>query len=125
YTVHHKGLLGRVVVLLVLVPEAYQHERAESHAFPSYEHHQEVVAHYQDQHEEYEQVEVGKEPPETVIFFHIAHREHVDQESDPRDHHQENRGKGVDQEGYRCREISGHDPIEHTWFQLGSWFSLA
>src|SRR5262249_6255063 len=57
-TVHDKCFLGSIVICLFLEPEANEQVREKSYPFPADEHNEVVVAQYQQQHEEDEQVEV-------------------------------------------------------------------
>jgi hypothetical protein len=90
--VREECFLARVRGALLLVPEADEQIRAQAHAFPTDEQHQEVAAEDQHEHEEAEQVQVGEEPrvrPARLVA-HVGGRVHVDQHAnacDDEDHH--------------------------------------
>src|SRR4030095_11048907 len=62
-----EGLLARVSGGLLLVPEADQEIRAEAHRLPAHVEEEEVASHYERQHGEDEEVEVGEEAREARI----------------------------------------------------------
>ena len=76
--VDDERLLGRVRCRLLLVVEANQQVRAQAHAFPADEHHQDVRAEHQHQHEEAEQVQVREEPGEVGVGFLVHVRGRID-----------------------------------------------
>ena len=58
--------------LLLVEVVADQQIRTQTHAFPSDEHHHVVVAQDQREHREHEEVQVGEEPVEAVLFVHVT-----------------------------------------------------
>src|SRR4029077_14596827 len=67
---------------------AEQQVAAQSDAFPSDEKHQKILGQHQNQHEKYEQVQVGEEPIIAIFVCHVADGVNVDQQADAGDHHQ-------------------------------------
>ena len=82
---------------LLLEPEADQQIRAEPDAFPADEHHQEVAAEHEHQHERREQVqvrEVAGERRRSVL--HVADRVDVDQQADAGHDQHHHRRQGIE-----------------------------
>ena len=94
--------------------EADQQVRAEAHAFPADEHHQEVRAEDEHEHERGEQVQVGEVAGElgVALLVHVGRRVDMDQRSDAGDHQDHDRRQRVDPQGERHREVARRDPRE-------------
>src|SRR6185295_19494962 len=112
YPVHYEGLLGRVVVGVLLEPEADQQIRAETHPFPPNKHQQKVVGKYQREHREHEEVQIRKEPPVTLVAPHIPGRENVDPERDERDEQDVDHRERIQQEREVSSKVANVDPRE-------------
>jgi hypothetical protein len=93
-------LLARIRRALLLVPVTDQQVRAQAHAFPAHEHHQEIAAQDEHEHEEAEQIEVAEESRETAarLLGHVRRRIHMDQGADPGDDENHHPGKRIEAE---------------------------
>src|ERR1051325_24375 len=74
-----------------LIPKTDQQERTKTDAFPSDKKQQQVVAHYQEQHEKDEKIQVNKKPHHVLVMLHVAQRIEVNEKADA----------GYDQKHYR------------------------
>ncbi len=111
--VDDKGLVGRNTVPDVLVPEPDQQVGAETHAFPTQEYDDEVVAHHQVEHREHEQVQVREELPVAPIALHVADRVDVDKRADARHDQHHDQRKLIDAVGkVDTQSAGGHPRIE-------------
>ena len=96
--VDDEGLLAGVGGRLLREPEPDQQVRAEAHAFPADEHHREVGAEHQHEHERREQVQVREVARvlAVALLVHVGRRVDVDEEPDARhdeDHHRRRAGR--------------------------------
>jgi hypothetical protein len=91
-------------------PETDKQKRGQTHALPADEHHQVIAGQNQCEHEEHEQVQIGKEAIEAPFFPHIADRINVDHKADARDHQQHHQRKLVKIKGEIDLEAAGPDP---------------
>ena len=96
-------LLAGVRRALLLVPVADQQVRAEAHAFPAHEHHQEVVSQDEHEHEEAEQVQVAEEARDAAarLVGHVGRRVDVDQRADAGDDEDHHPGQRIEPEAPR------------------------
>ena len=101
--VGNEGLLPRVRRALLLVPVADQQVRAEAHAFPAHEHHEEVVPQDEREHEEAEEVQVAEEPRDAAarLVGDIRRRVDVNQRADAGDDQQHHPGQRIEAEAPR------------------------
>src|SRR5262249_33919264 len=83
--IHDERFLGGVVckVLCEVIPD--QQIRAETDAFPAYEHQKEIVRDHQRQHRKHEQVKESKEPPVAIFASHVPGSKNVNPKRDERD----------------------------------------
>jgi len=110
--VHDEGLVRRLAVVAVGVPETDQQVGAQPNTFPAQEQDHEVIPEDQVQHGEDEQVQVGEKAPETIISMHVAHRIHMDEAAHARDDHGHQQGELIKPVGKVNRQIAGHHPSE-------------
>ena len=105
-------LLPGVTRALLVIPEPDQQVGAEPHSFPADEHHQEVAAQDEDQHEEAEQVEIAKIPRKrgAGLVVHVGRRVDVDQEPDPGHHKNHHPRQRVQRE--RPRRLEHAVPVD-------------
>ena len=103
--VDDERLVGRVGVLLVLVPEADQEVGADADELPEDEDHEDVGRRHQAEHREAEEREVREEPRIARIVVHVPHRVDVDQGRDERDHQEHDHGQVVDVDPERDRQV--------------------
>ena len=96
-------LLAGVRRALLLVPVADQQIRAQADPFPADEHHQEVVAQDQHQHEEAEQVEIAEEARHAGprLVGDVGGRVDVDQRADAGDDQQHHPRQRIEPESPR------------------------
>src|ERR1700690_2850194 len=73
---------------MLLEIEANQQIRGEADALPAYKHEQKILRQHQRQHEEHEEIEIGKERPVALLVRHITDRVDVDEEADAGDDQQ-------------------------------------
>ncbi|MNE19684.1 hypothetical protein D3C80_1127740 [compost metagenome] len=133
--VDHEGLDGGGRGGVLLVPEADQQIRRQTHAFPAEEHLQEVGGRHQRQHHEGEQRQVGEEARTAVVLSHVApgievnqrrHRRHHDQHGGRHGVHADrpvrlevadvDEGRDVDGEGFEPAPgpLAEHDPRDRA-----------
>ncbi len=114
--VDDEGLHPAVGIPAVAVPEADQQIRAEPHAFPAEEEHQQVVAEDEQQHRAQEQVQVREEALEAavvaVVVVHVADRVDVDQRADARDDQAHDRRERIERETHLGGNATRADPGE-------------
>ena len=93
---------------LLLVPVADQQVRAQAHAFPAHEHHQEVASQDEHEHEEAEQVQVAEEARDAAarLVGHVGGRIDVNQRPDPGDDEQHHRRERIEPESPRHFEVA-------------------
>src|SRR5581483_973285 len=88
-----EGLLACVSVRFVAEPEADEQIRAQSNAFPPDEQQWIVAAQHEQQHEEDEEIQIGKVARIAGIVLHVPDAEQMDEETDARHdeghHHRE------------------------------------
>jgi len=70
----------------------------------------------QDEHEEDEEIEVGKVPGEIPVIMHVAVGIYVDNKGNARDDHHHDDGERVDQEADVRLKLTGKDPLEQDFF---------
>ena len=92
-------------LLLVVVPD--QQVRAQAHAFPPDEEHEEVAAEHEDEHREHEEVQVREEAPVALLVPHVARGVDVDEETHERDEQQHQGRQRIDPQ----RHV--HVPVAH------------
>src|SRR5256886_15390152 len=97
--IHDERLAAGVGIDLLSEPETDQEIAAQPYAFPSHEHHREVGAQHQYQHEEHEQVEIREVARVTGVLFHVADAEEMDQRADAGDDQQHHRRELIHLEG--------------------------
>jgi hypothetical protein len=85
--VDDERLLTRVPGGFFVEVESDQQVTAQPHAFPADEQQQVVAAQHQDQHEEHEQIEIGKEAVVAALMRHVAGSVNVNQRADAGDDH--------------------------------------
>ena len=92
--VDDEGFLAGVGRGLLLIPEANQEIRTEPNALPADEHHEEVGAQYEREHERGEQVQIGEVPRVfgVGLLVHVRGRIHVNQQPDA-GHHENHHGR--------------------------------
>ena len=83
--VRHERLLAGRGCAVTCVPERDQEVRAGTHAFPTEEGDQKVLAQNQHEHRKDEEVEVDEELRELRITVHVTHCVQMDQRADSRD----------------------------------------
>ena len=110
--VDDERLLAGVVRRLLLEPEADQQIRAEADALPADEHHREVRAEHQHEHERGEQVQIGEVARELAVdlVVHVRGRVDVDQRADAGDDEDHHRRQRIDAERERDVQIARRDP---------------
>ena len=98
--VDDERLLACIGRALLGVVEADQEIGAEPDSLPPDEHHQEVAAQDQDQHEEAEQVQVAKIPGESGagLLMHVRRRVDVNEETDAGDDENHHPRKRIERE---------------------------
>ena len=96
--VDDEGLDGGRVGGRLVVPEADQKIRGESHPLPAEEQLDEIVGGDQRQHGEGEQREIGEEARPARILLHVADRVEMHEAGDRGHHHQHHGGQRVDAE---------------------------
>ncbi|KAG1647606.1 hypothetical protein GQR58_030464 [Nymphon striatum] len=97
-------------------PERDQEVGARTHAFPTKEGQQQVVAKYQHEHGEGEQVQVHEELGEVGIAVHVANRVQVDQRGHASDEQDHGDRKRIGQQANVDAEVTSNDPIEEFHF---------
>ena len=112
--VDDERLLAGVGGRLLPEPEADQQVRAETDAFPADEHHREVGAEHQHQHERGEQIQVREVARvlAVALLVHVAGRVDVDQRADAGDDQDHQRRQVIEPERKRDLQIAGRDPVE-------------
>src|SRR6187402_2197565 len=90
-TVHDKCLIRGIVILCILKPESDQQVRAKSNPLPSYKHHNIIGAHHEQQHEEYEEIQIREEFVKACIIMHVTNRIKMDQKSNTCDDQEKDR----------------------------------
>ena len=91
-------LVGRGRVGRVVVPEADEQVRGQTHALPADVEQQVRVGEDEQQHRRDEEVEVGEEAPLVGVVRHVPERVHVDQRPDEGDEHDEGHRQRVDEQ---------------------------
>jgi hypothetical protein len=105
--------LAGVGCRLLAIPEANQQIRAESDAFPPDEHHEEVRAQNEHEHERREQVQV-REVARVLgarLLVHVGGRVDVDQRADAGHDENHDRGQRIERERETDAEVAGGDPV--------------
>jgi len=97
-TVDHEGLDRRRRGRGLLVPEADQQVRGQTHAFPAEEQLHHVVGGDQHQHGEGEQRQIALEARHAGIVMHVPDRVDMHHERHPVDHDQHDRRQGIEAE---------------------------
>ena len=96
--IYDEGFLGGVTGASLVEVVADQQVRTQTYSLPTDEHHQVVTTQNQREHREHEQVEIGKEPVETILVVHITGGVHVDEKADSRDDQNHDRGERIQKE---------------------------
>jgi hypothetical protein len=94
--------------------------RAEPDAFPPDEHHQDVRAEHEQQHEEDEQVQIREVARELAVglLVHVRGRIDVDERPNPGDDQDHHRRQRIEAEGRVDHEVAGRDPGEQRLLDL-------
>ena len=98
YPVHNKGLASRRRSALLLEPEADKEVGAQPHTLPANEHKKVTVAQHQQEHGEYEEVQVKEVPPYPFIVVHVTDAVYMNQESYTGHHQDHHRRKRIQEE---------------------------
>src|SRR4029434_1393651 len=96
--INDEGLDGGRVSRRLVIPEADQEIRRESHASPAEKELKKIVGSHQRQHGKGEQREISKEARPARIVFHVADGVKMHETRDVGYHHQHHGGERVDAE---------------------------
>ena len=109
--VDDEGLVRRVAVRLVLVPEADQEVRANPDQLPEDEDHEDVRRSHEPEHREAEEREIREESRIPRVVVHVAHGIDVDERRDERDHQEHDGRQVVDVDANREGERLGGERV--------------
>ena len=82
YAIGNKCFLSRCCRTVACVPKRNEEVRTCSHAFPTEEGNEQVLAKYQHQHGEYEKVQINKELRKLRIAVHVTHGVQMNERAD-------------------------------------------
>ena len=109
--VNNKGLLTRICIHVLFVPETDQQIGGKTYTLPANKHHYIVGTHDQHYHEKHKHVEVREKPPGRLIMCHVTCTVYMNNKTHAGNHEDHHSGKRINHQGNINIKIAHGHPI--------------